>query len=145
MAVPDPELIRENLTKAFLELISARRYELAEQLYHPDYVNHEAEDERSGGPEGAVATAEWLHSCFGDLRYEIERIIVEGEMAAAYVTMRGTHEGGLPPGMPATHKPFAVKHVHLVRFAEDGRALEHWAVRDDLGLAMQAGLLGPPG
>jgi hypothetical protein len=62
-------------------------------------------------------------------------------MAAACVTMRGTHEGGLPAGVPATHKPFAVKHVHLIRFADDGRALEHWAVRDDLGLAMQAGLL----
>ena len=65
-------------------------------------------------------------------------------LAAAFVTMSGTHEGGLPPGAPATHKPFAVKHVHLFRFADDGRALEHWAVRDDLGLAMQAGLL-PPG
>ena len=88
-----------------------------------------------------VATAEWLRTCFGDVSYEVERILVEDDMAAAYVTMRGTHEGGLPPGIPATHKPFAVKHVHLIRFADDGRALEHWAVRDDLGLAMQAGLL----
>jgi hypothetical protein len=37
-----------------------------------------------------------------------------------------------------------VKHVHLIRCADDGRAVEHWAVRDDLGLAMQAGLLPAP-
>jgi hypothetical protein len=28
-----------------------------------------------------------------------------------------------------------------MRFADDGRALQHWAVRADLGLAIQAGLL----
>ena len=90
-----------------------------------------------------MATSRWLRSCFGGLSYEIEHVLVERDTAAAFVRMSGTHEGGLPPGAPATHKPFAVKHVHLFRFADDGRALGHWAVRDDLGLAMQAGLLPP--
>lgn len=139
------ETIRQNVREVFESFMKSPSIERAQRLYHPDYVNHEAADERRSGPEGAVATAEWLASCFGDLSYEVEDIIVEGDRAAAYVTMRGTHEGGLPPGLPATHKPFAVKHVHLVRFAEDGRAIEHRAVRDDLGLAMQAGLLPPPG
>jgi predicted ester cyclase len=55
---------------------------------------------------------------------------------------RFMNKGGLPPGVPATHRPFSVAHVHLFRFAGDGRFLEHWAVRDDLGLARQIGLLG---
>jgi predicted ester cyclase len=143
--VPSADTIRRNVTDAFLRFMTRREFDLAERLYHPDYANHEAVSGRSRGPQSAVATVEWLHTCFDDLRYEIERIIVEGDMAAAYVTMSGTHEGGLPPGRPATHKPFSVKHVHLIRFADDGRALEHWAVRDDLGLAMQAGLLPTPG
>ncbi|MDX6378245.1 MAG: hypothetical protein QOE98_2548, partial [Gaiellaceae bacterium] len=42
-----------------------------------------------------------------------------------------------------THQPFAVRLVHSMRLADDGRALEHWAARDDLGLAIQAGLLPP--
>jgi predicted ester cyclase len=142
--VPDAETVRENIRDAFGPFMSEGRYELAERLYHPDYFNHEADPERSSGPEGAVATAKWLRSCFGDVAYEIEQIIIEGDMAAVYLTLSGTHEGGIPPGLPATSKPFAVKHVHLIRFAEDGRAIEHRAVRDDLGLAMQAGLLPPP-
>ena len=48
-----------------------------------------------------------------------------------------------PGGAAATHKPFAVKHVHLLRFADDGRVIEHSAVRDDLGMIMQLGLLPP--
>jgi hypothetical protein len=34
--------------------------------------------------------------------------------------------------------------VHLFRFANDGRVVEHSAVRDDLGMVMQLGLLPPP-
>lgn len=125
-------------------LLAGGETELAEQLVHPDFVNNEADPERRNGPSGAAATSEWLRSCFGNLRYDIHRVFVDGDMAAAYVTMHGTHEGGLPPGVPATHKPFAVKHVHLFRFADDGRVVEHSAVRDDLGMVMQLGLLPPP-
>ncbi len=127
-----------------VRLIAGGELDLAERLIHPDCVNHEADPGRNHGAAGAAATSEWLRSCFGDLSYEIHQVLVDGDMAAAYMTMRGTHEGGLPPGAPATHKPFAVKHVHLIRLADDGRALEHWAMRDDLGLAMQVGLLPPP-
>lgn len=141
--MPDAEKIRQNVIDGIVRLLAGGEEHLAEKLIHPDYVNHEADPERASGPEGAIATSRWLRSCFGDLAYEVDRVLVEGDMAAAFVTMRGTHEGGLPPGAPATHKPFAVKHVHLVRFGDDGRALEHWAVRDDLGLVSQVGLLPP--
>jgi predicted ester cyclase len=143
--VADAETLRQNAEDMLVRVIAGGETELVEQLIHPDFVNHEADPERSRGPAGAAATSEWLRSCFGEVSFEVERILVEDDMTAAYVTLRGTHEGGIPPGMPATHKPFAVKHVHLVRFADDGRALEHWAVRDDLGAMMQAGLLPPAG
>jgi hypothetical protein len=32
-----------------------------------------------------------------------------------------------------------------MRFADDGRVVEHSAVRDDLGMIMQLGPLAPPG
>ena len=139
----DAATLRQSITDMIVRLLAGGEEELAATLIHPDFVNHEADPERREGPAGVVATSRWLRSCFGELWYEIEHVLVDGDMAAAFVTMSGTHEGGLPPGAPATHKPIAVKHVHLIRFADDGRALEHWAVRDDLGLAMQAGLLPP--
>ena len=140
----DAATLRSVVESMMTRLLAGGETELAEQLVHPDFVNNEADPERRNGPSGAAATSEWLRSCFGDLRYDIHRIFVDGDMAAAYVTMHGTHEGGLPPGVPATHKPFAVKHVHLFRFADDGRVVEHSAVRDDLGMIMQLGLLPPP-
>jgi predicted ester cyclase len=141
----DAATLRSVVESMMTRLLAGGETELAEALVHPDFVNNEADPERRNGPSGAAATSEWLRSCFGKLRYDIHRVFVDGDMAAAYVTMHGTHEGGLPPGVPATHKPFAVKHVHLFRFADDGRVVEHSAVRDDLGMVMQLGLLPPPG
>ena len=141
----DPGAMRRAVESLMTRLLAGGETELAEQLVHPEFVNNEADPERRNGPSGAVATSEWLRSCFGNLKYDIHRVFVDGDMAAAYVTMHGTHEGGLPPGVPATHKQFAVEHVHLFRFADDGRVVEHSAVRDDLGMVMQLGLLPPPG
>ena len=140
----DAATMRSAVESLMTRVLAGGETDLAEQLVHPDFVNNEAEPERQKGASGAAATSEWLRSCFGNLRYEIHRVFIDGDMAAAYVTMHGTHEGGLPPGVPATHKPFAVEHVHLFRFADDGRVVEHSAVRDDLGMVMQLGLLPPP-
>ena len=140
----DAATMRSAVESLMTRVLAGGETDLAEQLVHPDFVNNEAEPERQKGASGAAATSEWLRSCFGNLRYEIHRVFIDGDMAAAYVTMHGTHEGGLPPGVPATHKPFAVEHVHLFRFADDGRVVEHSAVRDDLGMVMQVGLLPPP-
>ena len=142
--MPDPEVMRAAVEMMMTRLLAGGETDLAEQLVHPTFVNNEADPERRQGPSGAAATSEWLRSCFGNLRYDIHRVFIDGDTAAAYVTMHGTHEGGLPPGVPATHKPFAVKHVHLFRFADDGRVVEHSAVRDDLGMVIQLGLLPPP-
>lgn len=136
-----PDTLRQTVESLMLRLLAGGETDLAEQLIHPEYINNEADPERRTGPRGAAATSDWLRSCFGDLHFEIHRIFIDGDTAAAYVTMRGTHEGGLPPGVPATHKPFAVKHVHLYRFSDDGRVVEHSAVRDDLGMVRQLGLL----
>jgi predicted ester cyclase len=142
-AMADAATLRTNVEDLLIRVLAGGATDLAMRLVHPDFVNNEAATDRRHGPEGVAASSEWLRSCFGDLRYEIHQIFVDGDMTAAYVTMSGTHEGGLPPGVPATHKPFAVKHVHLFRFADDGRAIEHSAVRDDLGMLMQLGLLPP--
>jgi predicted ester cyclase len=142
-AMADAATLRQNVADLLTRVLAGGEIDQVARLVHPDFVNNEAAAERRHGPQGAAATSDWLRSCFGDLRYEIHHIFIDDHMTAAYVTMSGTHEGGLPPGLPATHKPFAVKHVHLIRFAEDGRAVEHSAVRDDLGMVMQLGLLPP--
>ena len=66
----------------------------------------------------------------------------EGDMVAIYCTLHARHTGELM-GVPATNRPVAFRQVHLIRF-EDGKGIEHWAVRDDLSLMRQLSVVSSP-
>jgi hypothetical protein len=53
-----------------------------------------------------------------------------------------TPDGEVDSVFPPTHRPFAMTQSHWFR-TEDGRIVEHWANRDDLGMARQLGWLPP--
>jgi predicted ester cyclase len=54
--------------------------------------------------------------------------------------MSGTHEGELL-GVPGSGRSVEWRMCHLMRWDADGRAVEHSAIRDDLGLKRQMGVL----
>jgi predicted ester cyclase len=73
------------------------------------------------------------------MRSEIENEICEGDKVVARVTVHGRHVGEFL-GKEPTGKEFATKQIHIWRL-EDAKVIEHWSVRDDLGQALQLGLL----
>ena len=114
--------------------------ELADELVHPDFVDHEpGHADRPTGPESVRQTVRHLHGMFGELRFEVEDEIAEGDKVVQLVTMRGRQTGPLM-GRAATDKAFAVRHIYIWRIA-DGKIADHWGSRDDLGLLGQLGLL----
>ena len=80
-----------------------------------------------------------LRSAFGELAFEVEDEIAEGDKVVQRATMSG-HQTGPLMGHQPTGKAFAVGHVYIWRIA-DGKIIEHWGSRDDLGLLGQLGLL----
>lgn len=139
-----------------LELMASGTREDFERVYHPDAVNREAPVEpppaREPGPAGIYATAEWLRGAFADLHFEIHETVEQGDLVVLHVTMSGHHTGefiNYQPGtiivdtvMPATGKAFAITQTHWFRI-RDGLIIEHWANRDDLAMARQAGWVPP--
>jgi predicted ester cyclase len=126
-----------------------------ESVIHPDATNREAAAEppaaRGRGPRAFHATGEWLRAAFSDLRWETERSIVEDDLVVTYGTMSGRHTGRfvvwteeatVERVFVPTGGSFTVRQVHFQRIA-DGRVVEHWAVRDDQGMALQAGWVPP--
>ncbi|HEV8651442.1 MAG TPA: ester cyclase [Actinomycetes bacterium] len=107
------------------------------EVVHPDCVNHEAPPGAPQGLDGMTQTMLWLAGAFSDRRYEIHRVIAEGDTVAVHCTFSGRHTGKFL-GLAPTNRPFAFRQVHIVRF-EDGKGVEHWAVRDDLALMRQLG------
>ena len=56
-----------------------------------------------------------------------------------YCTFHGRHTGEFM-GLAPTSRSFAFRQVHIIRF-QDGKGVEHWAVRDDLSFLRQVGAL----
>jgi predicted ester cyclase len=134
-----PEDNKRLVRRALEEIYAKGNAELADELVHPDFANHEpAHPDLPSGPESVKQTVERLRSSFGDLRFEVEDEIAEGDKVVQRVVMSGRHTGPLMGSEP-TAREFAVRHVHIWRIADD-RIVEHWGIRDDLGMLVQLGL-----
>jgi predicted ester cyclase len=137
MSSPD----NKRVTRAVLvELFEKGNLDAADELIHRDFVNHEAPPDNPQGPEGLKETVTWLRGLWGPMRAEIEDEICEDDKVVARMTMHGRHAGEFL-GRSPTGKEFAAEHIHIWRL-EDGKVIEHWSVRDDLGQALQLGLIG---
>jgi predicted ester cyclase len=110
-----------------------------DELVSPEYVNYAATTaEYQCG--GAKHIMEWLLSVFPDHRFDIEDAAADGDTVAVRGTCTATHEGELWD-IPPTGKRFAAQQQsHWFRVSE-GKVAEHWAVRDDLSMMRQLGVM----
>ena len=129
--------------RTYEELLNTGDLSVADELVSAEFVNHEAPPGRDRGPESMRGLATMLRTAFPDLHFEIEELVAEGDIVAGRLTMSGTHEGPLM-GTPPTGRSVRQDHMHFVRF-RDGKAVEHWGVRDDLGMMQQLGVIPAPG
>lgn len=125
--------------RALEEVFAAGNLAAVDVLFHPAFINHEAGPNTPPGPAGLKMTVEWLHRSFSDLHYVIEDVIVDGDKVVVRVTATGRHTGEFM-GFPPTGKTFSVEQIHIYR-AVEGKIIEHWSSRDDLGQGMQLGLI----
>jgi predicted ester cyclase len=135
---PNTEITRRLLE----EMFERGNLDAAGELVHPDFVNNEAPPGSPQGPEGLRETVAWLRSLWGPMRFDIEDEVCEEDKVVARVVMHGRHIGEFM-GRPPTGKEFATKQIHIWRIQDD-KVIEHWSVRDDLGQALQLGLVGQP-
>ena len=114
-------------------------------LYALDATNHG----RQVGRAGMHRVFEALFSAFPDFHYDILGETAEGNRVVCKVMMTGTHRGqptmpeifhGMLRGVAPTGRRVEVLQYHdfLVRA---GEIAEHAAVRDDLGMLLQLGLV----
>lgn len=128
------------VTRRLLEVFEHGRLDEIDTLVHPDFINHEAPPGSPQGPDGLKQTIGWLRGLWGPMRAEVQDEIADGDKVVARILMHGHHVGEFL-GKAPTGKPFETKQIHIWRLT-DGRAIEHWSVRDDLGQALQLGFVG---
>jgi predicted ester cyclase len=111
-----------------------------------DYAADAANFGRPVGREGYLRVLEDIYTTFPDWSMLIEDMAAEGDNAIVRCRVSGTHlgvgrlpvNGGRLAGVEPTGKRFEVQHIHWHRL-RDGHFVDHYAVRDDLGMMTQLG------
>ena len=116
------------------------------------YTEEASNHLRTVGRAGMKAVFETLYSVFPDFHYHIEDSTAEGDRVVCKVTMTGTHRGqpavreafsGMLNDVAPTGKAVRVLQFHSFRIV-DGKIAAHAAVRDDMGMVQQLGLVQRP-
>ena len=123
--------------RAFEEILSGGRFELAEELYAKDFINHGIH--RNASLEEDQAALKGWHEAFPDVSIMPEKLIAEGDLVTIYWVARGTNTG-TGNGLPATGKKAELAGITIWRIV-DGKIKEEWSAFDQLSMMQQLGLL----
>jgi predicted ester cyclase len=125
-----------------LEIINNNKFELIDELFSTDYVEHTPTPGVAPTREGFKQTAIALKKAFPDLRYTIDDVIESDDKIVHRLTASGTMKADFL-GMPSTGKHATWTEVHIGRVA-NGRVTDHWGVIDQLGMLVQLGVIQSP-
>ena len=115
------------------------RTEVCDDLFDLNYERHDLRPTQAEpGPSGMKKIVNAFRTAFPDLQFHIDIAFGSGDMVAARWTATGTHTGAWG-GIGPTGRTATFSGVNLYRFAE-GKAVELWNHRDDLGLQQQLGV-----
>jgi predicted ester cyclase len=134
---------KECVRQHFEVLWNEGRIERIDEFFSPQFVNFGIPYSEVRDIIQHIITV-WRNA-FPDLRFRIDCSVVEQDTVMCEVTLTGTHLGDfqlIPPLKGPTLGPngrkFEVKHFHRFRL-KDAKIVEHFAVRDDLGMFQQLG------
>ena len=108
----------------------------------PDFVNHVTG--RSGTDDFKRLATELQDAPEGT--NVIDFLVAEGDLVVAFMTItRTVHRDTRIFGyaIKGQGQSYTVHHVHIYRIAE-GHITEHWALRDDIDMLRQLGLINSP-
>jgi steroid delta-isomerase-like uncharacterized protein len=129
----------KTLVRRFYEEVwNKGNVEFAFEVFAEDYIRHDLRPTQAlPGPEGQRKIAADFRAAFPDLEFSVDLILAEGDLVAGRWTARGTNTGPWGSVEP-TGKRAEFSAVNIFRFA-NGKVVEIWNHRDDLGLREQLG------
>jgi steroid delta-isomerase-like uncharacterized protein len=129
---------RELVLRFYEEVWNRGNTDVAREMFADDYVRHDLRPTKAApGGTGMAEIARAFRAAFPDLQMEIDLMLADHDLVAARWTTTGTFTGRWgdvePTGGRAT---FSGINIFRIR---DGRVVELWNHRDDLGLMEQVG------
>ena len=126
------------LARRSWEIVSPDNLDLIEEVYAPDLVWHEP-DQDIRGYEQAKQFVSSFFAAMPDINITVEDLIAEGEKVVSRYTIRGTHQGETEEFGPPTGRQMQLEGITIHRF-EDGKIVEEWERYDNLSVLQQLGL-----
>ena len=127
------------MRRVIREIMVEGNLDLVDELFTEDIVNNHGNTREGGGREGEKARIRVFRLAFPDVNIAVDDIVTGGEMAAARVTLTGTHRGDLGI-ISATNKKVNVTGITMMRFV-DGQVSEEWSTIDRLKMMQQLGVI----
>ena len=130
------------LHRMFDEVINEGNFDVLDELFAEDYVDHGPMGDLAGRETFKQMVAQW-RAAVPDVHCRVDNLFVEGDLVGWTVHTSGTHTGDAL-GFPATGKRFETVSANIGRF-RDGRAVEHWAEQGMFPFLVQIGIIPAPG
>jgi predicted ester cyclase len=131
----------EKLALAVLDALNTGEIDRVGALVHEDFVDHGAPPWAPQGRAGYLTILGFVHDAL-KIRYELHDVVASGSRVAIRATAHGKHDVDFL-GFEPTGKEYTMPTMHM--YAErDGLLSEHWAVRDEISMLIQAGVLDAP-
>lgn len=143
----------KEIVRRHLELMNRGDWQQAAAMFAPNVRHHlgnwqEGDERIVQGQKVLTDNLEDIFRTFPDWKMEIVDIAAEGQSVIVRCKVSGTHggmgekrvNGGFLARVEPTGKHFIVQHMHWYKLS-DGKIVDHYASRDDLGMTQQLGLL----
>jgi predicted ester cyclase len=127
------------LARRFYEEVwDAGNVDVANEVFAVDYVRHDLPSgEAEPGGSGQATIARQFRAAFPDFRMRVNLVLAEDDLVAGRWTTERTNTGSWG-GRPPTGRRATFAGVNIFRI-RDGKVVELWNHRDDLGLMEQLG------
>ncbi len=135
--------LEAQMRRLYDDAVNRGDMDLIDELLADDFVEHEELPGISGNDKQAVKSFFGImRSAFPDLRFDVEDMVVAGDVVVTRARMRGTHQGTFMD-IPATGSEVDVPMIDWIRF-RGSQAVEHWGVMDSGAMMAQLSVAPPP-
>jgi steroid delta-isomerase-like uncharacterized protein len=133
VAVNEQERNKAVAARVFEEIFNQGRFEAADEIYAPDFINHGLHHD--AGLKQDQAAAQWEKTVCPDLHMSILQSLAEGDKVTVVWIARGTQTARLG-WLPPTGALVELRGISVWRIA-DGRIHDEWTAFDMLGVVRQ--------
>ncbi|MEM7133838.1 MAG: ester cyclase [Chloroflexota bacterium] len=133
---------RKLIEPLYYEVYGAGKYNILDEILHPDFANRLPASEEMLGREAFKNAAIWYRKTFIDSQWEIHDFLVAGDKIVVRYSATARYQGGWL-NLPPREEPIYETGIAIYRI-EDDKVREMWCEMSDVQIAHQLGAFDSP-